>query len=115
MYGLNSGVQPVDRHSNKSALVPPTPIELASLVQQSGVIRPMPVTSKLQVVPVRSLRRRHAPQENVELVARANAGEDTPALSQEFSISKVGLRELLSVHAETGVHIRGHQDGCGAL
>lgn len=29
------------------------------------------------------------------MVARYNAGEDTPALSREYGVSKTGLRELL--------------------
>jgi AraC-like DNA-binding protein len=45
--------------------------------------------------PVRSLRRRLSPQAIQELVARYNTGEDTPALSQEYGISKTGLGEVL--------------------
>jgi hypothetical protein len=45
--------------------------------------------------PARSLRRRLAPQAIKELVARYNAGEETPALSREYDISKNGLRQLL--------------------
>ena len=44
---------------------------------------------------MRSLRRRLAPQAIEELVARYKSGEDTPALSREYGISKTGLRELL--------------------
>jgi hypothetical protein len=46
-------------------------------------------------MPVRSLRRRLSPQQIEELVARYNAGEDTPALSRAFGISRGGLRKLL--------------------
>lgn len=48
-----------------------------------------------QEVPVRSLRRRLSPQAIEELVARYNAGEDTPALSRAYGISRGGLRKLL--------------------
>jgi hypothetical protein len=44
---------------------------------------------------VRSLRRRLSPQQIEELVARYNAGEDTPALSRAYGISRGGLRKLL--------------------
>lgn len=36
-----------------------------------------------------------------ELVARYEAGEDTPALSREYGISKTGLRELLLAEGVT--------------
>lgn len=45
--------------------------------------------------PVRSLRRRLSPQTIEEIVARYNAGEETPALSREYGISKSGLCQLL--------------------
>jgi hypothetical protein len=44
---------------------------------------------------VRSLRRRLSPQQICELVARYNAGEDTPTLSRAYGISRGGLRKLL--------------------
>jgi hypothetical protein len=44
---------------------------------------------------VRSLRRRLSPQQIEELVARYNAGEDTPELSRAYGISRGGLRKLL--------------------
>jgi hypothetical protein len=44
---------------------------------------------------VRSLRRRLSPQQIEELVARYNAGEDTPALARAYGISRGGLRKLL--------------------
>jgi hypothetical protein len=46
-------------------------------------------------MPVRSLRRRLSPRQIEELVARYNAGEDTPALSRAYGISRGGLRKLL--------------------
>lgn len=52
---------------------------------------------------MRNLRRRLAPQTIAELVARYNAGANTPALSREYGISKTGLLELL--HTE-GVSLR---------
>lgn len=56
-----------------------------------------------QKTEMRSLRRRLSRQDIEDLVARYNAGEDTPALSREFGISTSGLRQLL--HAE-GVPFR---------
>lgn len=44
---------------------------------------------------MRSLRRRLSPQQIEELVARYNAGLDTPALSRAYGISRGGLRKLL--------------------
>lgn len=44
---------------------------------------------------MRSLRRRLAPQVISELVTRYRAGEDTPALSREYGISKCALLHLL--------------------
>jgi hypothetical protein len=56
----------------------------------------------LGVIPVaseeaatRSLRRRLSPQQIEELVARYNAGEDTPALSRAYGVSRGGLRKVL--------------------
>jgi hypothetical protein len=88
-------VQPVDRHSNKSALMPPTAGELARLARKSGSINPDSVPAKEKEVPTRTLKRRLSPQERAELVARYSAGEDTPALSREYGISKCGLLHLL--------------------
>jgi hypothetical protein len=48
-----------------------------------------------QEVSVRSLRRRLTWRQIEELVARYNAGEDTPALSRAYGISRGGLRKLL--------------------
>jgi lambda repressor-like predicted transcriptional regulator len=48
-----------------------------------------------QKAPMRNLRRRLSPQAIDELVARYNAGEQTPALSREYGISKTGLRQVL--------------------
>jgi hypothetical protein len=48
-----------------------------------------------QAAATRSLRRRLSAQQIEALVARYNAGEDTPALSRAFGISRGGLRKLL--------------------
>lgn len=96
-------VHDVDGHSNKSALLPPTPDELESLALHSRVMQPRSASKRVQDAPVRSLRRRLAPQVIAELVARYRAGEDTPALSREYGISKTGLRELLQA---AGVSMR---------
>jgi hypothetical protein len=57
------------------------PLGLSSVVTEEGSVR--------------SLRRRLSPQQIEELVARYNAGEDTPALSRAYGISRGGLRKLL--------------------
>lgn len=85
----------VDRHSNKSLLSPPTPVELAKLAHQLRGMQTESVTAETQKASVRSLRRRLSPQQIKELVARYNAGEDTPALSRAYGISRGGLRKLL--------------------
>lgn len=85
----------VDSHSNKSVLAPPTPGELARLAQESREVQTESVPAETQEASVRSLRRRLSPQQIQELVARYNAGEDTPALSRAYGISRGGLRKLL--------------------
>jgi hypothetical protein len=85
----------VDRHSNKSVLSPPTPGELATLAKQSRGMKLGPTPVESPEAPERSLRRRLSPQQIQELVARYNAGEDTPALSCAYGISRGGLRKLL--------------------
>lgn len=52
---------------------------------------------------MRTLKRRLSPQERADLVARYISGEDSPALSREFGISKSGLLRLLK---EEGVEMR---------
>lgn len=85
----------VDRHSINSMLLPPTPGELAKLAQQALGLQSEPKSAEILEAPVRNLRRRLSPQQIEELVARYNAGEDTPALSHAFGISRGGLRKLL--------------------
>lgn len=53
----------------------------------------------------RSIRRRLGLPGIEEIVARYVAGEETPALSQEFGISASGLRDLLRAE---GISLRGH-------
>jgi AraC-like DNA-binding protein len=50
---------------------------------------------------MRSLRRRLSPREIKDLVARYTAGEDTPALSREYGISKTGLLQLFQAEGVT--------------
>jgi len=85
----------VDRHSNKSVLSPPTPGEVATLAKQFRGMPSGTIPVELQEAAARSLRRRQSPQAIEELVARYNAGEDTPALSRAYGISRGGLRKLL--------------------
>lgn len=56
---------------------------------------------KILGAPMRSLRRRLFAQAITEIVARYNAGENTPALSREYGISKTGLLQLLRVEGVT--------------
>ncbi len=98
-------MHPIDRHSNKSKLMPPTPGEVAKLAHLSRTVTPEPTSKETQAVPHRSLRRRLSPQAINELVARYTGGEKTPALSREFGISESGLRDLLRAE---GVTLRGH-------
>lgn len=92
---LRCVVGAVDRHSNKSALVPPTLSELVKLTQQARGMQSDAAPVEKQDAPVRRLRRRLSPQQIEELVTRYNAGEDTPALSRAHGISRGGLRKLL--------------------
>lgn len=93
--GFEVVVHAVDRHSSKSALLPPNLGELANLAQKSRVMQPGSVSIGGQKALMRNLRRRLSPQAIDELVARYNSGEQTPALSREYGISKSGLRQLL--------------------
>lgn len=76
-------------------LSPPTPGELAKFARQSRVMRSDSPPVEPHGATVRSLRRRLSPQQIEELVVRYNAGEDTPALSRAYGISRGGLRKLL--------------------
>jgi AraC-like DNA-binding protein len=98
-------VHPKDGHSNISPLSPLTPDEVARLAQLSRKMQPEATSGEKQVVPQRSIRRRLPPQVVDELIARYMAGEETPALSQEFGISASGFRDLLRAK---GVSLRGH-------
>ena len=88
-------VHTVSQQSSKSVLIPPTYKELMSLAQRARQHRSKTGCQKDQIAPVRGLRRRLAPQVIAALVARYQAGESTPALSQEYGISKAGLLDLL--------------------
>lgn len=96
-------VQPVDRHSRKSALIPLTPGELARLAQKSRRIDPDSVSTDENSIPSRTLRRRLSSEERAELITRYVAGEDSPSLSRECGISKCALLRLLR---EEGVALR---------
>lgn len=96
-------VHAVDAHSNKSALIPPPPIELERLAHQARLPQLDAAPAKACDGGMRSLRRRLSPQVIAELVARYDTGEDTPALSREYGMSKTGLREL---HKAEGVSMR---------
>lgn len=67
-------------------------------------MQPGAAPKRMHGAPVRRLRRRLPPSAIAELVARYNAGEDTPALSREYGISKTGLCDLLQAE---GVAMRG--------
>lgn len=75
--------------------MPPTAGELAKLARVSGSIGRGSVEVGEKEVLERMLNRRLSPQERADLVARYRAGEDTPALSREYGISKCGLIHLL--------------------
>lgn len=79
----------------------PTAGELVKLAQKSRRMDPALVQVGEQEVPTRRLRRRLSSQERAELVARYRAGEDTPALSREYGISKCGLLHLLGKEGVT--------------
>lgn len=85
----------IDRHSSQTVLAPPTVGELETLVRQLTVIQSASVSAVREELSTRSLRRRLSPQQVEEVVARYNAGEDTPALSRAYGISRGGLRKLL--------------------
>lgn len=90
-----SVVHGVDGHSNKSSLIPPPLIELERLAHRAHALEPETAPSMASSVLIRNLRRRLPPQVIAEMVARYLAGEDTPALSRAYGISKTGLLELL--------------------
>lgn len=88
-------VHSMDRHSNKSALLPPGLVELEKLAQQARTPPSGPALLESAGTPTRSLRRRLAPQVIEELIIRYTAGEAIRALSREYSVSRSGLRQLL--------------------
>lgn len=88
-------VQPVDRHSSKSALLPSTPVELAELAQQSRAFSAELTTMPTPDTTPRTLRRRFSRQEIEEIVSRYKAGDNTPALCRAYGISKGGILQLL--------------------
>jgi hypothetical protein len=94
-------VHGVDGHSNKSALIPPPLIDLERLAYQSRRLQSDDAPAKAGGGAMRSLRRRLSPQTIGELVVRYNGGEDSPALSREYGISKNGLRQLLLAEGVT--------------
>jgi DNA invertase Pin-like site-specific DNA recombinase len=95
-------VHAVDAHSNKSALVPPAAGELAGLAQKARMMEPRTALDSRKPV-ARSLRRRLAPGVREAIVSRYEAGESALALSQEYGISRDGVRRLLK---SAGVTIR---------
>jgi transposase len=98
-------VHPVDGRSNNSRLLSPTPDEIAKL---ASLARRLPLEAISPAEPPvfqRSLRRRLSPRAIDDLVARYTAGEQTPALGQEFGISESGVRDLLR---SEGVTLRSH-------
>ena len=103
-YGLFV-VHAVDGHSNKSAhgLESPSASELEWLVKQAPVVEPPNERNPPPKPMARNLRRRLAPEVREAIVSRYVAGESAKALSQEFGISRDGVRRLLK-HA--GVAIR---------
>lgn len=95
-------VHGVDGHSNKSALVRPAAGELAGLAQKARMVEPRAALDSRKPV-ARSLRRRLAPVVREAIISRYEAGESALALSQDYGISRDGVRRLLK-HA--GVAIR---------
>lgn len=88
-------VHSIGRHSNKTALIPPSPSELTKLVQQSRNSGSIPASPEPSRVPTRSLRRRLSPQTIEELVTRYTGGDSIRALSREYGVSRSGLCGLL--------------------
>lgn len=98
-------VHTVDAHSNNSGaeLAPPSAIQLARLAQQSRAIHPADSIVTRNQTPMRSLQRRLTPEVRQSIVSRYAAGESAKALSEEFDISRDGVRKLLK---RAGVTIR---------
>lgn len=84
----------VDTRSNKY-LLPPTPGDLENLAQRSRMAHSVTIPVECPQSPVRSLRRRLSPQEIEKVVTRYKAGQPITLLSQEYGISRPGLREIL--------------------
>lgn len=83
-------------------MLPPAADELAGLAQIARKVEPR--TDLYPPKPVaRNLRRRLAPEVREAILSRYEAGESALALSQEYDISRDGLRRLLK---RAGVTIR---------
>lgn len=78
-------------------LLPPAPAQLAELAEMARAFNAAPTSLPLSTgsAPVTRVRRRLRPGAIARLVERYEAGEHTPALSQEFGISRSSLCALL--------------------
>lgn len=78
-------------------LLPPTQDQLAELAKMARAFNVSATSSppSTGIAPARRVRRRLSPEALARLVERYEAGEHTPALSQEFGISRSSLCNLL--------------------
>ena len=88
-------VHRVHARSKNTWLLPPTPVQVARLVNIARALKPAEIAEAEQKYVVRGLRRRLGARKIKELVRRYEAGEYTTDLSREYGISKAGLLDLL--------------------
>lgn len=86
-----------DGHSSKSELVELSSAELAKLAEPSSKLCPDHTSIVKSTIFPRSIKRRLSPEVREAIVMRHKTGETVKALSEEFSISESGLRDLLIV------------------
>lgn len=84
-------------------MAPPSAYLLAKLAQQAQVIQTEPWPVPGPETPMRNLCRRLTPEVRQTIVSRYVSGESAKALSQDFEISRDGVRRILK---DAGVTIR---------
>lgn len=94
----------VHPQSRKSGLVPPPPLEITKLAEQSRTLSTAKGSSPSKEVAHPFLKRRLTAETIETIVARRKAGEKVKVLCKEYGISESGLGDLL-VRAEAPVRI----------
>lgn len=88
--------------SRKSGLLPPTPLDIGKLAEQSRKVSTAKGSSPSKEVAHPFLKRRLTAETIETIIARRKSGEKVKALCEEYGISESGLNDLIT-RAETPV------------